>query len=335
MTADKSIGGRSSPGRWILLGLVTSSALAYWWPAGAVGFDLFKTPPSWLWTLIVVTMFSLGTLVRPEELEPLRRHPWWVALGVLTQLAVMPAAAWAVTWLLPLSPELTAGVILVGSVPGAMASNVLTHTARGSVAYSVSLTVTATLLSPLTVPAVLALLLGEMPDGQTADQQLVDPRETSLALLLRVVVPVVAGYLVARASGLAERHAQRIAPPLASLALLWIIAGVVAANRDRLAQVEPILLIGLLAINVVGYVAGSMVGRLGRLPTRYRRALSLEVGMQNAGLGTALAASLFGTASLATIPTAAYTFGCMFTGTCLAGFWASRPASDSPHVADP
>ena len=96
----------------------------------------------------------------------------------------------------------------------------------------------------------------------------------------------------------------------------------VAGNRDKLVSVGVVLVTALLAINVIGYAAGFGVGCVAGLPDRYRRALTLEVGMQNAGLGTALAASLYGDATTAaTIPTAAYTFGCMLTGTILAVFW--------------
>ncbi len=70
-----------------------------------------------LWSLIVVTMFCLGTLVRPDELRPLRSRPWWVVLGVATQILVMPVAAWLATRLIPMPEEIAAGVILVGCVP--------------------------------------------------------------------------------------------------------------------------------------------------------------------------------------------------------------------------
>ena len=146
--------------RSLLFWLLISSGIAFVWPADAVGFDPFLAPSAVLWSLIVVTMFALGTLVRPDELQPLRSSPWWVVLGVITQLTVMPLAAWLTTQLVPMDPELAAGVILVGCVPGAMASNVLTNTARGSVAYSVSLTSVATILSPLTVPLVLWIVAG-------------------------------------------------------------------------------------------------------------------------------------------------------------------------------
>ncbi len=305
--------------RSLLFWLVVTSGIAFFWPANDFGLDPFASTPLLLWSLIVITMFSLGTLVRQDELVPLRERPWWVALGVAAQVTVMPAAAWLVTRVVPMNEELAAGVILVGCVPGAMASNVLTSTAGGSVAYSVSLTSVATLLSPISVPAVLWIVT-----GMQSQQSLTKP---ALLLALLVVLPTIFGFVVSQSLHTVQQIAARFSSPLASVALLWIIATVVAANREKLVSVGGVLVAALLMVNAIGYLAGWSVGGLAGLGERYRRALTLEVGMQNAGLGTALAVSLYGTSTLATIPTAAYTFGCMLTGTVLAVFWRRNPVT--------
>lgn len=266
-----------------------------------------------LWALVASAMFFLGTLVRQGELKPLYQHPWWVGLGVLTQILVMPAVAWGVTKLIPLDQDIANGVILVGCVPGAMASNVLTSTARGSVAYSVSLTSVATLLSPLTVPFVLQFVA-----RATTQQSLL---ESSLRLSVLVVLPTVIGFFACRKWNRFQGWSEVWAGRIASFTLLWIIVIVVAGDRDNLKHVGLVLVAALLLINLAGYFAGWFVGGAAKLPEACRRALTLEVGMQNAGLGTALAVTLYGEDSLATIPTAAYTFGCMLTGTILAVFW--------------
>ena len=284
--------------RSLLFWLLVTSGIAFVWPAESAGFDPFLAKPALLWTLIVVTMFALGTLVRPEELQPLRSSPWWVVLGVITQMTVMPLAAWLTTQLVPMDPELAAGVILVGCVPGAMASNVLTNTAGGSVAYSVSLTSVATLLSPITVPLVLWIVAGARTEQSLS--------AAAIRLAMLVVLPTIVGYLTARRSDWLGKIFTRYSSIIASFALLWIIASVVAANRNYLINVRGTLIIALLAINVAGYLAGYSVGLFSGLPEHFRRALTLEVGMQNAGLGTALATSLYGAGTIATIPTATY-----------------------------
>ncbi|PAY19861.1 hypothetical protein CKO51_09090 [Rhodopirellula sp. SM50] len=303
----------------VLAALVVSSALAYFWPAFGVALDPFRLSPGALSALVVVTMFCLGLVVQQHELTELRQRPLTVFLGVAVQCTVMPALAWLVVRTLGLDGPLSYGVLLCGCVPGAMASNVLTMTARGNVSYSVSLTSVATLLSPVTVPVALVVVA-----GLETGAEVFKPAKLAVTLLLTVVVPVIAGYWVKRLSTFVRRYALVVAPPIAIVALLWIIASVVAGNRDRLSQVAVSLLAGLLVMNVLGYFSGYTVGRIARMPEAMRRALTLEVGMQNAGLGTMLAATLLGADSAAQIPTAAYTFGCMLTGTLIAAVWAGK-----------
>ena len=144
----------------------------------------------------------------------------------------------------------------------------------------------------------------------------------SLTLCWTVVMPVVAGHLLSRTFRFWESFARRVGASVANLSILWIIAVVVALNREKLADFQWTILVALLVINLGGYLAGNLGGRLLRLPQPMRRALTLEVGMQNAGLGTFLALEVFKEEPTAAIPTAIYTFGCMFTGTILARVWA-------------
>ncbi len=302
--------------RWthsILFWLLVSSTLALFWPVDHLGFDPFVMQGWMLWVAIVITMFSLGGLVIPQELRPLRERPWWVVLGILVQILVMPLAAWTVTRVIPMTSEMALGVLLVGCVPGAMASNVLTNTGGGSVAYSVSLTSMATLLSPITVPLILWLLARQQTESTLV--------ESSLKLAAFVTLPTLVGYVISLRYLSIRRFLQSYGSLIASIALLWIISTVVAKNRQALVSVPLVILVALFFINMVGYLGGYFAGRVARIPKSYRRALTLEIGMQNAGLGTTLSLSILGEGTAAAIPTAAYTFGCMLTGTLLAVWW--------------
>jgi BASS family bile acid:Na+ symporter len=153
-------------------------------------------------------------------------------------------------------------------------------------------------------------------------------------LLLTVVVPVVGGHILSRALPRAEVVAKRMGIVVANLAILWIIAVVVALNRDRLSpsgRDVPFmsLLLALVTVNVGGYLAGYSNGAAMKLPEAMRRALTLEIGMQNAGLGSVLAMRLFEGREAVAIAPAMYTFGCMLTGTVLATFWARKRGRDS------
>lgn len=288
--------------------------------------DPFLATSGILWHLIAVTMFAIGWMLpRDEVLQVARRWPLVLA-GTAIQFATMPLAAWLVARGVGLQGDALTGAIIVGCVPGAMASNVLTLMARGNVSYSLSLTTSATLLSPLVVPLALQLTLGKTVDVPVAT--------IMLRLVWAIVVPVVAGHVLGRSLPKWESTARRVGSTIANLAILWIIAVVVAVNRDKLNGLASnwnasLVLVGSLAlINVVGYLAGYGGGWALRLPEPMRRALTLEIGMQNAGLGATLAKTFF--SDEAAIPAALFTFGCMFTGTILARLWANMEPSPAP-----
>jgi BASS family bile acid:Na+ symporter len=212
---------------------------------------------------------------------------------------------------------------------------VLTLNARGNASYSVSLTTSATLLSPLAVPGALGLAwlaLGLAGPGDQRETVAV-LLKTSGFLLLTVVLPVVAGHLLGRRLTPWERHARRVGSTIANLAILWIIAAVVGLNRERLAGFQLGLLGALLCVNLGGYAAGCLGGFALRLPEPMRRALTLEVGMQNAGLGATLATELFRDRLGVAIAPAMYTFGCMLTGTVLARAWANASERRKPATS--
>jgi BASS family bile acid:Na+ symporter len=264
--------------------------------------------------LIAVTMFAIGYMLPRNEVRQVARR--WPAVlgGTAVQYTTMPLIALAVGKLFQLDQDAMIGITFVGCVPGAMASNVLTLNARGNTSYSVSLTTSATILSPLVVPLILGLAFGrEIPFDRVG---------TAVKLGSTVVLPVIAGHLLSILYPRWDRWARPSAAAVANLTILWIIAVVVGLNRDRLGWPAAAFLIPLLLVNVGGYLAGYGAGWAMRLPEPMRRAVTLEIGMQNAGLGTVMALSLFPQQPAAAILPAAYTFGCMLTGTILARYWA-------------
>lgn len=304
--------------RLLLVWLVLLCTLVFFWnewsgrfQTGGI-FDPFAASEPILGYLIALTMFAIGSLLPEDEVRLVAQRWPMVLYGTALQYTAMPMLGYFCARAFGLEGPLLIGAIIVGCVPGAMASNVLTMIARGNVSYSVGLTTSATLLSPIMVPLVLWLTLGQfvqLPIGKTF-----------ISLCWMVVLPVGAGYGLARLSTRWEMVASRLGAIVANLVILWIIATVVALNRDKLSYLDLRLILALVTINVGGYLAGYVGGRAIGMPFPMRRAVILEVGMQNAGLGTALAIQLFD--AQAAIPCAMYTFGCMFTGTILARCWA-------------
>lgn len=335
--------------RYLLLWLTASSYVAFRWPnlmaslpprftesLGSPYFSWIVDPfvasqPVLPW-LIAITMFCIGLMLPRDEVRQVFRRWPTVFAGTAIQYSVMPLLAFAAGKLFGLSGDAFLGIVMVGCVPGAMASNVLTLNARGNTSYSVSLTTAATLLSPLAVPLVLGLALSTT---EGVDRSVLV--NSSFALLKTVVLPVLAGHALTRCFPALESKSRGIGVLVANLAILWIIATVVGLTREPLAQFDVAILGALLIVNVLGYAAGYAGGWGLKLEEPMRRALTLEVGMQNAGLGATLATLLFSEQPGVAIAPAMYTFGCMLTGTILARYWAgqSRRPSNVDEPAKP
>lgn len=324
--------------RYLTLWLALSSAVALWWPdlwawGGLPGaWDPFFAGRRTIACAIILTMFCIGGLLPADEVRRLPRQTPSVLFGTTVQYVTMPLLAWLAVWLWGLTGDVRMGVLIVGCVPGAMASNVLTLVAGGNVSYSIGLTTSATLLSPLVVPLALRLTGGEVISTEIL-------LRISLELVWLVVLPVVAGFSCCRWSPRAAALLARMGEPTANLSILWIIAVVVGVQRTLLRSAGTEMLLAtigtaLLAVNLGGYLAGSLSGAAVGLDARRRRALTIEIGMQNAGVGTQLAISVLGDQTPATIPTALYTFGCMLTGTLLAQLFARFALSEAVGKSD-
>lgn len=303
--------------RYLFVWLSLLSGLAYLWPRFFPGLaDPFAGTRAIVPWLIAVTMFSVGCLMRHDEFRQVLRDWRSVLAGTIIQYTATPLMAWGFGHLFGLTEGYLVGVIIVGCVPGAMASNVLTMIAGGNVSYSVSLTTVSTIVSPVVVPAAMYVCLhSAIP---------VDLTKTAVDLIWMVVGPVVAGRLCCGLVPRIERGMEHVAPILAPLTILWIIAGVVGAHRDSLGRGVAPVVGALAAINLVGYLVGYWGGAALRFPEGVRRALTIEIGMQNAGLGVALAQQLFPALEEATVPPALFTVGSMLSATLLVQAWVWR-----------
>lgn len=266
-------------------------------------FLIFK--PYFLWCF-AATMFALGLVLHPQEAKAAMQSPARIILGVATQFSVMPLlgfAAASFTTSMGLSPALALGFVIVGCAPGAMASNVITYLAGGAVAFSVAMTTVATMLSPLLTPALVEWLGGAFlkipfwPMMQT--------------ILLTVVLPLILGMLLRPRLGRYAARAQAVAPGIAALAIVIICSYAVAANQPRIAHLAGWVIMFVALVNGLGYVAGWWLGRLFGFDRRHRITLAIEIGMQNAGLGVALALKHFGPETA--LPGALFAVWCIIT----------------------
>lgn len=274
--------------------------------------------------LLGVIMFGMGLTMRPVDFAIVAKHPRAVILGVLAQYTVMPLLGFGIAHLFDLSPMLVVGMVLVGAAPGGTSSNVIVYLARGDVALSVAMTSISTLLAPLLTPLIVLGLAGSTLPVSAGD--------LFLSIVQMVLVPVVAGLLLRR---FATRAVEAVLPalPLVSVTgIVVVVAAVVGANADAVLGTGLLLGLAVVLHNVLGLGIGYAAGAVSRVPESARRAVSIEVGMQNSGLAAALATAHF--APLAALPGALFSVWHNMSGAIAASLWAHRVPKDAPPDRD-
>jgi len=264
--------------------------------------------------LLGVIMFGMGLTLKPEDFRVVFSRPKDVLVGCLAQFAVMPLLAYALTRVFRLEEALAIGVILVGCCPGGTASNVITFLAKGDLALSVGMTATSTLLAPVLTPLLVWLLAGETVD--------VDVVGMLLSILWVVILPIVLGLIVKRIWPRTTERAAGYLPALSSLAICVIVLIVIAANAHKLLAGGWVILLVVVLHNVCGLAAGYLIGLLLHLSPAKRRAVSVEVGMQNSGLASSLATLHFAAYPLATIPGALFSVWHNISGAIVARIYS-------------
>lgn len=283
------------------------------WPAPFEGLA-----PAIPWLLGLV-MFGMGATLSARDFSEVAKRPALVGLGVLLQFGGMPAMAFLIARVLGLSPELTAGLVLVGTCPGGTASNVICYLARADVALSISLTVVSTLLAVLATPLLTELYVGRVVEFDVLGM---------MGSVARVVlVPVALGVAVNHFMGSRLDGPKRWLPSVSVLAIVLIIAIVVSLSRDELLDVSFAVAVAVVLHNAAGLLLGYGAGRLFGFDERVSRTLAIEVGMQNSGLGVALAIRYFG--AIAALPGALFSVWHNLSGSLLAAYWQREGQADS------
>ncbi|MBJ7350102.1 MAG: bile acid:sodium symporter family protein [Rhodococcus sp.] len=304
-------------GKWFALIVVAAGALALITP------DTFSGgTPAVPWLLSII-MLGMGMTLRLSDFAVVARRPWALLLGVAAQFIAMPLLGLGIANVLGLSAALTAGMVLVGSAPGGTASNVMVYLAKGDTALSVAMTSVSTLLAPILTPLLVLWLAGEyLP---------VDAGGLFVSILQIVLVPVVLGVVLRL---LFPKIIDRMldALPLVSVAgITAVVVLVVSASAPTLLSIGALIVVAVVLHNALGLAVGYGIGRTCRLDVASRRAISIEVGMQNSGLAAALASVHFSPA--AALPAAIFSVWHNVSGSLLASYWSRRPTG-ADHSKD-
>ena len=272
--------------------------------------------PAYINPLLGVIMFCMGMTLKTDDFRVVFRRPKDVLIGCLAQFTVMPLLAFTLTKIFSLDPALTIGVVLVGCCPGGTASNVITYLGKGDLALSVGMTATSTLLAPVLTPLLVWLLAGEKVQ--------VDVAGMLLSILWVVILPIGLGLLVKRFVPQVTERAAAYLPALSTLTISTIVFIVIAANAEKLLSSGLIVMLVVVLHNLCGLGVGYLIGVALRLSPAKRRAISIEVGMQNSGLASSLATLHFATYPMAAIPGALFSVWHNISGGIVARLYARQ-----------
>ncbi len=293
----------------LLVLLSAGAALVF---PGALG----HLKPSLINPMLGVIMFGMGLTLKGEDFRVVFSRPRDVIIGCVAQFTVMPLLAFALSKLFALDEALMVGVILVGCCPGGTASNVITYLAKGDLALSVGMTAVSTLLAPLLTPLLVLLFAGRAVDVNVVGML--------LSILWVVILPIALGLLARRLWPAVSQHTSDYLPAISSLAICVIVMIVIAAGAGRLLSGGAVVVAVVVLHNVCGLGLGYLTGWMLGLDKAKRRAISIEVGMQNSGLATSLAAIHFASMPMAAVPGAIFSVWHNISGAVLARLYARK-----------
>lgn len=258
--------------------------------------DLFRQLTPWIVTLLGIIMFGMGLTISGRDFAEVLRRPVNVGVGVASQFLIMPLLAVALTMIIPMPPEVAAGVILVGCCPGGTSSNVMTYLAKGDVALSVACTSVTTLMAPIVTPFLMLMLASEyLP---------VDAWAMFQSIVKVVLFPLALGFAAQKLLPALVRAAVPALPLVSVTGIVLIVAAVVGASKGAVVQSGLMIFAVVVLHNMLGYLIGFIAARLAGLDLAARKAIAIEVGMQNSGLAAALATAYF--SPLTAVPAAIF-----------------------------
>jgi BASS family bile acid:Na+ symporter len=305
--------------------IIGTAVLTFFYPS------LFQWVTGYTQTFILgFIMLTMGLTLSVEDMKVLISRPLDMLIGTCAQFFLMPLIAYALTVCFRLDNTLAVGIILVGCCPGGVSSNLMSYLCKGDVAFSVGMTTVSTLLAPVVTPMLVLALAGERVE--------VDAWGMFLNILIVTIIPVGIGFLCNATMGHKEsfQRVRTVMPSFSVLGLACIVGGVVSLVHDNLLAGGVSLFFWIFFVvfchNSLGYLLGYTVGGLFKFNRAKRRTISIEVGMQNAGLATNLATRFFfATCPLAVVPCAISCAWHSISGTILATLFALKDKMASKH----
>ena len=278
--------------------------------------ELFRWVKGDVQTLVLgIIMLTMGMTLTTEDFKILAKRPFDIFIGALAQYTLMPLIAFVMVKVMNLPPGIAAGLLLVGCCPGGVSSNIITFLSRGDVAFSVGMTTASTLLAPVMTPLLMLYLAGDKIDINAVGM--------FKSILIVTILPVAVGFIGNYFWGKKTAYQEfcKTMPGVSVIAFACIVGGVITFNGKHFFDSGLLIFAAIFLHNAIGYLAGYGVGFIARMTKAQKRTISIEVGMQNAGLATNLATTHFAAAPEAAIASAVSCVWHSISGTFLAGIF--------------
>ena len=305
-------------GKYMAVIVLAVAALALFLPKSCLWIQT-----SWVNYLLMIVMFGMGLTMKPSDFGVVFSRPKDIIIGCTAQFLIMPLLAFALGKLFGLGNELLVGVILVGTCPGGTSSNVITYLSKGDVALSVGMTSVNTLLAPLLTPALTYLFLRTSVD--------VNVKAIFISIVQVVIIPIGLGILINRLIPKFSEKTKDILPSVSVTAICLIVAAVVSHNSEKILSTGAVIFAVVILHNLLGYACGYLIGLAFRMDTPRKKAVAIEIGMQNSGLATTLAGSAFPDLAMATVPGAIFSVWHNISGAILAAMFRRIDRSEKGH----
>lgn len=300
-------------GTYMAVIVIAVSALALLVPASCLWISI-----NWVNLLLGIVMFGMGLTLKVQDFAVVFKRPYDILLGFAAQFTIMPLLAVVLARLFRLPTDLAVGVILVGTCPGGTSSNVMTYLSHGDVPLSVGMTAVSTIFAPMLTPLLTLLYAGQKVE--------VSVMAMFMSILQVVFIPLVLGFILNYFYDKFMTHVTRLLPLVSTVAIVMIVASVVSHNSSKI-MTSGLLIIAVVVLhNTLGYLIGYGTAKLLRRDTTKCRTVALEVGMQNSGLATGLAAAHFAQYPLAAIPGAVFSVWHNISGAILVNIFNTRDA---------
>ncbi|EFI71824.1 MULTISPECIES: bile acid:sodium symporter family protein [Segatella] len=269
--------------------------------------------------ILGIIMLTMGLTLSTNDFKVLAKRPLDIFVGACAQFIIMPGIAYLLVRVWRLEPALALGILLVGCCPGGVSSNVMSFLCRGDVAFSVGMTCASTILAPFMTPFLMKLTAGEII--------IIDAVRMFMDIFIVTIFPIAIGcmlnYFYSKRDVFPK--IQSFMPGVSVICLAFIVGGVISTVHDKLVARGFYLFIWTFAVvfchNTLGYIMGYLSGKFAGFSIDKKRTISIEVGMQNAGLATVLAGNFFAAQPLAVLPCAISCAWHSISGTILAGLY--------------